>query len=141
MKSKMNLYDLIKDGCDGKIIIQDERSYHKITLRLLNLMVCAMPSVDKFIFPDDYKFKADLLDIFQENCRDLNLFLPEKLSEYKIIGRSIEFSDGLSKDYYNENCKYVDYLVNALKVTRVPNICSLILGVNSSYNTCVLGFC
>jgi len=134
----MNIYDLIKNGCDGKIIISDKDANHKITLNLLNLMACGMPSIDKFIFPNDYELKANLLGIFQENCRDLNTFLPEKLSEYKIIGKKIEFSDGLSASYYGENAKYVDYLINALKV-KISMRSSLVLGVNSNYNTCVLG--
>lgn len=136
----MNMYDLIKDGCTGKIIITDEYASHKLTLRLLNLMACGMPSIDKFIFPNDHILKADLLGIFQESCRDFNNFLPEKFSEYKIIGRSIEFSDGLSSIHYVETPKYVDYLINALKIKHISKSPSLVLGVNSSHNTCVLGY-
>lgn len=139
----MNIYDLIKTGADKYLLVHDrDASNKRITLRLLNLMVFEMPSIDKFIFSNSVDARYDILEIFQQKCTNLNEYLPDKLSQYKILGRNIEFVDGLSvysTKFCDERGKYIEYFEDALKSGLGGKRGGLVLGVNSLNNDCLLG--
>lgn len=135
----MNIYDLIKTGTDKNLLVYDSYADKQITLRLLSFMVFQMPSMNKFIFSDNEDTKYNILEIFQQKCIDLNDYLPDKLSEYKILGREIEFVDGLSIDSGNKRGKYIEYFEDALKCRLGHKRGGLVLGINSFNNNCLLG--
>lgn len=136
----MNIYDLIKTGADKHLLVHDMYAFEKrITLRLLNLMVFEMPSIDKFIFSNSVNAKYDILEIFQQKCINLNEYLPDKLSQYKMLGRNIEFVDGLSVGFWDERGKYIEYFEDALKDGLCGKRGGLVLGINSLNNNCLLG--
>ena len=136
----MNVYDLIKAGVDRNKLVYDFQAPNKqITLSLLNLMVFQMPSINIFIFSNSGDTKYNILEIFQEKCFDLNDYLPDRLSEYKILGREIQFIDGLSIDFGNERGKYIEYFEDALKCRLRGRDGGLVLGINSNNKDCLLG--
>ena len=140
---EMNVYDLIKTGADKGLLVYDwQAPDQRITLRLLNLMVFEMPGMNKFIFSNSQSAKLDILEIFQQRCTNLNDYLPDRLYEYEILGRAIEFVDGLSIDFNDSRGKYIEYFEDALK-RDWRKYCSkqggLVLGINSYNKTCLLG--
>lgn len=137
---EMNVYDLIKTGADTGLLVYDAIAPDRqITLRLLNLMVFEMPGMNKFIFSNSQSAKLDILEIFQQRCTNLNDYLPDRLYEYEILGRAIEFVDGLSIDFNDSRGKYIEYFEDALKCGLSWKKGGLVLGINSYNKTCLLG--